>query len=620
MGGYYRFGEGVRKTGDNSLDGYQLKGNITKEFNGGKGYFRVNAKLLDEHAPTYPGGSVFAFKQSGSTLGSFKNIPGYDALMDTWYSKYNANVPGVDPTTGQAKTTSLTDGIVVDSTSLGFEFHNEFKNGWSVDNKFRKSSNSGAFRTQFGSDITTLSGLLGGYAAGSTAVYFNGPLKGQQVTDANLSTGYIINSAAVNTEVRDMGNVVNDLSVGKTFKLTDTTVDFKAGFFHSVQNVKQVWSISQRIVDYARDGALIDVYDPSGNALTTAGLTGYNNQWGGCCARDVDAKFTTDAPYLSMNAATGNFDFDVGIRHETFKANGQMAGPTGANAIDVNGDGNITGAENNVIQVDALNPTLVNYKTSYTNYSLGVNYRVNNDLSVFVRTSKGHRAIADRFFPSFAVDGTTGALTADGKKVAAAPVTQHEIGAKMRGSMSWGQYGLSATLFQAKINEFDYDQTRDPSVGPKLDVLGYKTKGLELEGGLSMGAFTLNANATYVDETKTATLVAANIGKTSAGVPKWRFNIMPSYSFGDLTIGGVVRANTSVFADGGNTLKIDGHMVVNAFANYDFGDGLVGALNVNNLFNELAPVGGIDQIIAPGIARASVENGRSINVSVRYSF
>lgn len=620
FGGYYRFGEGVRKTGDNTLDGYQFKGNITKEFNGGKGYVRLNVKLLDEHAPTYPGGAVFGFTQSGNTLGGFKAIKGFDPLRDTWYSKYNDKVTAVDPATGQLKTTSLTDGITVNSKSLGLEFHNELAGGWSVDNKFRKSSNEGSFRVQFGSDVATLSGLLGQFPTGSTARFYNGPNAGQLVTSDKLMTGLIIKSAAVNTELRDMGNVVNDLSVGKAFKLGANTLDFKAGFFHSVQNVKQVWSITERLVEYGRDGAVIDVFGASGAALTTGGLTGYNNQWGGCCAKEVDASFTTDAPYLSLNFGAGPLDIDAGVRRESFKVKGTHAGSTAPAAIDVDRNGTISGAERNVILADQQNPSRADYKVSYTNYSLGANYRVNNDLSVFARTSKGNRGIADRFFPSFAVNGNTGALTADGAKVAAAPVKQHELGVKTRGSIGASKYSVSATVFHTTINEFDYDQTRDPSVGPKLDVLGYKTKGLELEGAVNFGNFRLNANATYVDETKTATLVAANVGKTSAGVPQWRFNLMPSYSIGNLTVGGLVRTNTSVWADGGNTQKIGGHSVVNAFVNYDFGGGITGALNVNNLFDKLAPVGGIDQTIAPGIARASVENGRSINVSLRYAF
>ena len=47
VGGYYREGEGWRNSTANSMQGYQLKGNITKEFNGGKGYIRASFKVLD---------------------------------------------------------------------------------------------------------------------------------------------------------------------------------------------------------------------------------------------------------------------------------------------------------------------------------------------------------------------------------------------------------------------------------------------------------------------------------------------------------------------------------------------------------------------------------------------
>ena len=47
---------------------------------------------------------------------------------------------------------------------------------------------------------------------------------------------------------------------------------------------------------------------------------------------------------------------------------------------------------------------------------------------------------------------------------AVATVKQREMGLKYRGKQSWGSYGLSATLFQATVDEYDYDQTRTLAV------------------------------------------------------------------------------------------------------------------------------------------------------------
>lgn len=623
FGGYYRQGEGARHSTPNSLLGYQLKGNVTKEFNGGKGYIRASFKLLDEHAPTTPQTFVLA-SQSGNTIGGFSKVPGYDGSRDSQYSIYNASVPVIDPLTGVRSNSSLTDGITVNSKSVGLEFHNELANGFTVDNKFRLSNNSGAFQAQFW-DVKTLANLIGN--SGNTARYFNGPRTGQVVTAANLQTGLVSQGAAINTQTPDMGNMVNDLSVSKQIKLDAATLDLRGGLFYSRQNVVQRWAISERVMEVGRDGAIIDLFDPTGAALTTAGLTGYNNQWG-CCARDVDARFTTTAPYASLNAAMGQFDADIGVRREKFSANGSYASGN-PGAFDVNGDGRITGAERNVYRIDPNAPRgLVNYSINYTNYSLGLNYRLSDDLSTFVRHSKGNRAIADRLLFSSNIDAVTGALTAGGRTAALAPVKQSEVGAKYRGRADWGSYGISATYFKSSTTEFDFDQTRqdNPNLpnyqGPKLNVLSYKADGIELETAGVVGNLGLNINVVYSNEKMTGNLGDPSmIGKTSSGVPKWRYTISPRYMLGDLTFGATVRGQGQVFQDAANTVKIRGHYIVNAFASYDFGNGLVGSVNINNLFDKLYPtsgggfVGGSTTVFGAGM-----ETGRTISASVKYVF
>jgi outer membrane receptor protein involved in Fe transport len=637
IGGYYREGEGARNAPANSLNGYQLKGNLTKEFNSGKGYFRVNFKLLNEHAPTTPQTFLNA-TQNGTNIGGFSRTPGYDGTRDSQYSIYNSSMTSVNPVTRSIETTSLTDGISVNSKSLGFEFHNELANGWSVDDKFRKSSNSGAFQAQFW-NVQTLDNMISNFGGGATeGRYANGPLTGQVVSTANLRAGLVSQSAAINTQTPDMGNLVNDLSVNKKFNFGEgTSLDTKVGFFHSRQNVVQRWAISERVMEAAPNGALIDVYagaGPAGVALTTAGLTGYNNQWGACCARDINANFTTDAPYLSLSFATGNLDIDAGVRQESFSANGTYAGSKKlVGGVDVNGDGVKTGAENNVYISDTANPGRVNYRVNYTNFSFGANYRILPDLSVFGRYSEGHRAIADRLLFSANIDSVTGQLTAGGKDAAVAPVKQAELGVKYRGKFSGGGYGVAATFFHSTTNEFDYDQTRqdNPNLpnyqGPKLNVVGTKADGLELETSLSAGNFGINANLTYTDEKISSNLGnPAAVGKTPGGVPKVRFTISPRYAFGNAVVGATFRGQGKVFTGDDNKNTIDGHVITTAFANYDFGNGLIGSLNVNNLFDTVACaggggfVGGVTGGSKPGAFGCGVETGRTIGASVKYSF
>ena len=629
IGGYYREGEGIRHATENALLGYQLKGNLTKEFNGGKGYVRVNFKVLDEHAPTTPQTFLNA-TLNGTTVGGFSKVAGYDGARDSQYSIYNSSMTSVNPATRQITTSSLVDGITTNSKAVGMEFHNALDNGFTVDDKFRLSKNSGAFQAQFW-NVRTFADLLADTSIGAaSAKYYNGPGAGATVTAANLATGLVSNGAAINTVSPDMGNLFNDLSVAKSFKFDgNTSIEAKLGFFHSRQNVVQNWSISERVMEAGRDGRLIDLYTAAGAALTTAGLTGYNNQWGACCARDINATFTTDAPYLSLNVGTGNLDIDAGVRKETFKVNGRYSGSKKlVGGLDVNGDGKIDGAETNVYVSDTANPGLVNYKISYTNYSLGTNYRFTPDLSAFVRYSEGNRAIADRLLFSANIDSVTGLLTSGGKTAALAPVKQTELGVKNKGKTSVGNYGVAATLFHSTTTEFDYDQTRqdDPTkanyAGPKLNVQSFKADGVELEAAASAGAFSLNFNVVYSKESITGDLGNPGaVGKTSAGVPKVRYNISPRYTVGGLTVGAVVRGQSKVFTGGENVNTIDGHYIVNAFANYEFGNGLTASLNVGNLFDNLVPAGGGGFVSGSSkVFGAGVEPGRTFSASLRYAF
>jgi outer membrane receptor protein involved in Fe transport len=272
---------------------------------------------------------------------------------------------------------------------------------------------------------------------------------------------------------------------------------------------------------------------------------------------------------------------------------------------------------------------LSNYKIDYTNSSLGANYRLNNDLSVFARTSKGYRAIADRFLynPSGLLNDATGQLGATGKQVAAAPVKQNEIGTRVRGKMGSNSYGASVTYFRSTTDEFDYDQTRqdNPSLpnfqGPKLNILGYKASGVEVEAGFSMGAFSLNGNLTQSKSTKTADFVTSNIGKESSGVPTLRYNLIPRYTIGPVTIGGVLRGQNAVWADDANTVRIAGHQIINAFVNYEFAAGWMATMNINNLTDKVYPVGSGGFVNgSASIFGAGMNLGRTVNAGVKYTF
>lgn len=622
IGGYFRDGEGPRATDTNALHGYQLKGNLTQSFNGDKGYVRMSFKALSESAPTYTSMPALA-TVNGKSVTGINAIPGIDILRDSQTSIYNLTMPSIGPIGTATGVADISSGITVKSQAIGLEFKNEMEGGFIVTDKFKMSKSSSAFQTQFWSN-NTLPGMLGGFGAGASAVYFNGPKAGQAVTTANLQSGLVSQGAAINEQSPDMGHYANDLGLSRTFELGGAKLNTKVGYYRSKQDIVQVWQISERLMEIGKNGALIDVKDAAGAMLTTAGLTGYNNQWGGCCARDVDAHYTTDAPYLSLAVETGPVDLEAGLRHDMVHATGHYAGPKQvAGGYDVNHDGVINGAERNVYLVDTANPSPINYKTSYNSYSLGANYRLDKDISMFARVSRGGRAIADRLLFSPYVNTVTGNLTSGLEAQAVATVKQQEVGVKVRGSRDWGTYAVFATVFTATVDEFDYDQTR--TIGPKLNVVGTKANGAEIESVLTMGNFAVNANLTYTDLKVTKDLVGtatgnSTVGKVPGGVPKLLFTIAPRYSIGPVTVGAVIVGQSYVFNDSFNTFKVDGRTIVNGFVNYALTSSTTLSVNASNMFNKAASSSGLGGPSAQNIVELRPETGRAISASIRHAF
>lgn len=635
VGGFFRDGEGPRNSSYNTERGYQVKGNVTKTFNDDKGYFRVNFKVLNDHAPTYTSMPAKA-DISGNTLSGFSTIPGFDILRDSQNSIYNTSAPMVGPFGTSVGSANLTNGISVKSNALGFEFHNALDGGWTVDDKFRYTSQNGAFQTQFWG-LDTLAGTLSGFGTGAYAVYANGPKSGQRVTQANLSTGYVSNGAAINVQTPDVGIWVNDLSLGRTWRLDGATVGGKVGYYHSNQNIVEQWSISGRLMEVGRDGSLIDIRSAGGAALTSMGLTGYNDQWGGCCARSYDAHYANDAPYLGLTYSQGPLDIDASVRRDNTKASGSYTGPVAVTGgVDVNGDGFITGAERNVYKIDTASPHPINYKVGYNSYSLGANYLLSQDVSTFARASRGGRAIADRLLFSNNIDPNTGALAAGAGAAAVAQVKQYEAGVKFRGRRDWGSFGLFGTVYHTTVEEYDYDQTR--TVGPKLNQTGYRSNGVELESVLRVGGFALNANATYTDLKITSDLVgqasgSSTVGNTPHGTPRWLYTLSPRYDFnGVANAGFTVVGQSKVWSDDADTIQVEGRYLVNAFVNYNITPTLSLSLNASNLFNKIAFSGGVDQgslaqirtlgaaIGAQGVVSSRPEVGRTLSLALRYGF
>jgi outer membrane receptor protein involved in Fe transport len=611
IGGFVKDGSGPTHIGYNAEQGYQIKGNLTKDLDGGKGYIRLNFKRLDDKEPTYTTAPSLA-SVSGNQITGFSVLPGFDARKNSNQSIYNQNFQVLQDN-GQLTSVPM-EGIHVKSTSIGGEFHYDFSDNFSVHDGLRWTDQSGVFRTQF-VNVATTSSILGSTVNGQTVgsiVYANGPKQGQVFTGA-----YVNNNPNIDTEMPDMGSFVNDLVLTGKTELGAGKLTAKAGWFHMRQSVVQDWHVNRQYNELTGDNpAQLDLFSgPNGTGaqLTAAGQAGFNDNWGSCCSRSYDLSYVDDAGYLALDYLIGQFDIDASLRQDHMKASGWAKG--GVAGPDVTVSDNLGSAT--LPSLVANGPMeVLNYAKSYTSYSVGLLYSLNTDTSFFARVSRGGRFNADRQIlgGNFNADGT---LNAQGATTAVNFIDQQEAGLKRKGAIGDVVYNLEATYFRAQLTDNNYDFTRiTQGLNPVISNV-YHSDGLEMSGNLRWGNFSLYSDATTVN----AKIVAT--GKVPHATPKLTFLISPTWDAGGYALGASINGQTATWVDDANTYKVVGQTYVNGFVKFRPYKGLELAINANNIFNTLGYRGSgslLPLSANQGVFENSAVLGRTVTASIRYRF
>lgn len=594
-GGFYRTGEGVRSTGFNANNGGQFKVNFTKEFE--NGHITVYAKYLDDRAAAYmPMPVKVTGTNSSPTWGS---ISGFDATHGALQTPYLMHNVGLGPD-GQLRRESVANGMHPVSKSIGASASFDLDKGWEVSDNMRYSANSGGFIAPFPAQVDTAANIAASFGAGSTLTYAN---NGQPFNTAN---GLVSRIHMFDTQLNDFNNFMNDLRLTKKFEKFGIT----AGWFKSTQNISMSWLWNSYLQEVSDDNPrLINVTDAGGNLLSENGLYAYGTPAWGNLARNYDTKYDVSAPYANITFdATDKLSLEGGVRYDKGKVSGSFAGGA-SRSFDVNNDGVISVPETNVFAVNTAKEQAVNYEYSYVSYSLGANYLLNTQQSIFARHSRGASAKADRIL-------FQGLNYFDGDKINSLDyLTQTEVGYKQKFSKGY----VYATLFSAvTTEEGGYEATSNSIIEND-----YKSLGLELESSYNvMDNLNLRGGLTY---TKAEITSGANKGNEPRRQPKMMYNFMPTYKFGQKksTIGLSFIGQTKAYAQDSNDLVMNGFVIVNGFVEVPVANGLSLNLAGNNLFNTLAITEAEEGSITNNTVnyvRARPLPGRSISMALTYKF
>ncbi len=136
VGGFYRVGDGARPAGMRAEDGGQIKANITQQLDNGS--IRLSLKHLADKAPMNMPVPV------RTVDGKIVALPEIDPRTASFYSPYWTPDRVLDKN-NHAISTNINDGLRVVNSAFGAEVSLNLGEGWMIDEKFRKSTNTGRF-------------------------------------------------------------------------------------------------------------------------------------------------------------------------------------------------------------------------------------------------------------------------------------------------------------------------------------------------------------------------------------------------------------------------------------------------------------------------------------------
>ena len=339
--------------------------------------------------------------------------------------------------------------------------------------------------------------------------------------------------------------------------------------------------------------------------MTQNGLFAYGTPLWGNLARSYDVTYDISAPYASVNIeANDKLNFEGGLRWDIGKAYGNYCGGS-SSQVDMNNDGIIQPTEQKVYSINFANPSLVNYHYNYVSYSIGSNYKLTANTAVFARYSTGYSAKADRilFTTSVLADGSAKGVTDK--------LEQFELGYKS----NMKNLGLFITGFYANVNEAGgYEATTQ-----KIIEAHYKSYGIVLEFAARVSKeFEVHGGATF-------TKAEITEGSSKGNLPRRQspliYNLMPTYTTGNLSIGISAIGTSYSYSQDDNLLKFKGYILVNPFVNYKFNKDISLSVNGNNIFNTLGITESEeDAIPSNSIVRARSVTGRTISATLGVNF
>lgn len=614
LGGFYRADKGIRPTGFIANQGGQIKGNITYLMD--QGYLRLYGKYLNDR-------NVFYLP---IPLGGLdEELEGFDANYGTMTSRDLLYLNVRKPNGRGYQEQYLDDGMHPVLSTVGAELVYEFNDNLKLKNKTKRSTlvhqfnaifslNDPALATDYASSLgDTLED--GSYAGNYAYSYVRGDGAGDPLTDiSNLNGNGLVVDVGWWAVTMPMNDFANDLSL--TTQLGDHSLT--AGYWFSYDKQEGHWWWHNVLMEIAENPRALDLVEANtGTAFTDNGFTRYGAMY-------LNYEFTNfvNALYLNDDFSIGDLTIDAGLRYEVGDINGMTENTQSYDMGDAT-----TAADDNVVFGDGT------YETWGFNYeelawSLGLNYKLNNNMAAFGRASNGFRAPDDN---NLVFSNAEGARVED--------ISQYELGGKYNSQ----NLATFATLFYGSLNDFPFGDEVVGEDGSIVNLTRYAdavAMGTEIELVARYGSFGLDFTGTLQDITyRDYVYTFVNDpddpnddetidfeGKQVRRIPKVYFTLTPSYTLGGLSVNFAIQHFGDRYSDDANTesARLPAFTQYNTGLSYQWND-LKFAVNVVNLTNTIGLTEGnprTESVLAgeKSFRMARPIMGRSIVYSLNYAF
>jgi outer membrane receptor protein involved in Fe transport len=595
IGGFYRNTHGVRDSGFPSDDGGQITATLTRKLDQGEATFYV--RRTDDKNAFYTGVPLIS-SNGGHTISEF---PGFNPLKGTLMSNEMRRFT-VEAGPGKTLNYDLGDGRGLNSTVLGMEFDQNF-NGWNVSNKFNHFDGKLNTIAMFtGNNPLSMSdynsaALAANGGTAATATYLDGTpvAANQQVVQAGLW--------AVEKKLKSF---TDEIRVSKEW-IQDNTLTV-GGYFANYSS-DDVWYLgNSHLMTAVPNARLINVTLDNGVVVSHNGTDG-------------SVFYAPIASYDGSNTAlfvanewkvNDKIKIDGGVRRERQKLDATISNLTTGDT-----DNNPLTVYNNNTSMPTGSNTALNRTDSATSFTLGGNYKLAKDMSVFARANMGHTFIA---FDDLRNAGTQ-AKVDDRNFLPTPKIKQYEVGFKTAGQL----YSAYINYFHTDFDGIAFQQIL--SNGTILNsVSGSKGDGVEVElavrpiRDLSLSLSGNWQDSKYKDNPLTE-------GKLVQRQPKLQYRFTPTYRIpmgegNALKLYGTYTHVGDRWADQSNLQYLPSYNTVDLGALVSIGEKIEIRLSGNNITNELGLTEGNSRLTTGGSGPINARPlfGRSWELSLAYRF